>query len=565
MRAFPRPNHHGSLLVMTMTCCVLFVLFGEAVFAFPAAERAHRIPCKSISPSSVQRRHRCSASSGRRPYYFTTMTGLNLSGGVPPTRSNNDGGDKDGNKRNRNEKRRFGRKEGRRHASRSSTAGLGFGGVVRRGGNSTTTSSSAAAVMDPPEKARQKVYEEQFQEMTKRMAQLEGIVAKQSVEIRRLKEDYSSLQEAVHAFQQVIELLKAAGLQTDELPSTDEDTTRREIFGEAPSSVTDAADHAGAAILAGLLGGKQRMLIDVRDSELSRDADTLVQFIELAILPVAAGLEGLTSTRNRVKLVFPTVSQLLQYRKTMALAAPEVVALSTLGFDPVEERDNLVVIVAPQPDDEEGLQAMNDLLDPPNWKQDQRITQPLVVLNHHMVPVSGPAARFDVMYHLRLLSVQYMSGGRADAFFESYTDGDSDVDQSSNEKEKPDDAILEEAMRHAHEAGMSHGVTRAMVIRAYPKPWHVFVDISPSTDADFVVAATFDDEPTTEEVNQSIVECIEGSEREDEIVAQQMHQALDMQNEKLDMDMKGDGSSDDKDDDDDEEDEWYNLWTEDSI
>jgi hypothetical protein len=140
-----------------------------------------------------------------------------------------------------------------------------------------------------------------------------------------------------------------------------------EIFGRAPSSVIDAADAAGAAILAGMLGGKQRMLVDVRDAELSRDPETLVQFVELAILPVAAGLEGLRTTRNRVEIVFPTVSQLLQYRRTMALAAPEVVALSTLGFDPVEKQDQLVVLIAPSPDDEEGLAAMNELLCPHGW------------------------------------------------------------------------------------------------------------------------------------------------------------------------------------------------------
>jgi hypothetical protein len=91
----------------------------------------------------------------------------------------------------------------------------------------------------------------------------------------------------------------------------------------------------------------------VEESELSREPDSLVQFIELAILPIAAGLEGLPSIRNRVKIVFHKVSQLLEYRRTMALAAPEVVALSTLGFDPVKHRDKkLVVIVAPAPDDE---------------------------------------------------------------------------------------------------------------------------------------------------------------------------------------------------------------------
>jgi len=59
------------------------------------------------------------------------------------------------------------------------------------------------------------------------------------------------------------------------------------------------------------------------------------------------------------------------------------------------------------------------------------------------------------------------------------------------------------------------------------RPWHVFVDTSPDTDADFEVAATFDNEPTHEDVNYAIVECLEGSEREDELVAQQMQAALE--------------------------------------
>lgn len=53
------------------------------------------------------------------------------------------------------------------------------------------------------------------------------------------------------------------------------------------------------------------------------------------------------------------------------------------------------------------------------------------------------------------------------------------------------------------------------------------MDTSPDTDADFEVAATFDTEPTQEDVNYAIVECLEGSEREDELVAQQMQAALE--------------------------------------
>jgi hypothetical protein len=43
----------------------------------------------------------------------------------------------------------------------------------------------------------------------------------------------------------------------------------------------------------------------------------------------------------------------------------------------------------------------------------------------------------------------------------------------------------------------------------------------------FFFQQTFDAEPTQEDVNYAIVECLEGSEREDEIVAQQMQAALE--------------------------------------
>lgn len=373
-------------------------------------------------------------------------------------------------------------------------------------------------------------------QVLKRITQLERLVSKQEVEISHLRKECQELAKASKAFARIVELLRDAGLDAEnidpvEVPEAENSYKKKkskeaktemigpsgeptkfeyfedsEIFGSAPSSVIDAADTAGASILAALLAGKQRMLVDVRDAELSRDPETLVQFIELAVLPVAAGLEGLKSTRNRVKIVFPTVSQLLMYRRTMALAAPEVVALSTLGFDPIEKKDNLVVIVAPAPDDEEGLSAMNELLQPSNSTEKPVLRQPTVVLNHHMVPVSGPAAGYDVAYHLRLLSVQYMTDDETPEYYKKWEKGlkarakkkrkegeednqdsppdilyetSSDVeegispDEVITNDEAPtgeEDAALEAAMQHAHELGVSNqGVTRAMVIRAYPK------------------------------------------------------------------------------------------------
>jgi hypothetical protein len=499
--------------------------------------------------------------------------------------------------------------------------------------------------------------------MLQRLTQLENLVATQSLDIRRLQDECRDLTEAAVAFQRVVELLRQAGLDTNDGEDDEDDdvdklksgknkepmdslgnissstaggtgaavvSEYKDIFGTAPASVIEAADAAGIAILAGMLGGKQRLLVDVRDADLSRNPETLVQFIELAILPVAAGLEGLSKSmeRYRLKIIFPKVSQLLEYRKTMALSSPDVVALSTLGFEPVEPEDNLVVIIAPAPDDEEGLQAMNELLAPTSSMDDgnadddssfprrQPISQPVVVLNHYMVPISGPAADFEVAYHLRLLSVQYMSNANAADYFRQFgagegDDNDDNVDNGNVSEESPlysvensdtavdmdallgadidvpsteditsssstpddggadfkipEDEALEAAMKHAHEVGINQGMTRGMVIRAYPKPWHVFVDTSPDTDADFEVAATFEHEPTQEEVYMAVVECLEGSAREDELVAQQMQLALetgqlDRISEmlgSLGVDIFDEEDTDDDDDEDDDDDDIY--------
>jgi hypothetical protein len=348
-------------------------------------------------------------------------------------------------------------------------------------------------------------------DLMRRISRLEALVSKQEIEIYRLRKENEELKATSEALANIMQVLRDKSTRDSE--GANEATKKRAgadagskggvhqanrvvesfddtmIFGTAPATVNDAADAAGAAILAAMLGGKQRMLVDVRDAELSSDPETLVQFIELAILPVAAGLEGLKSTRNRVKIVFPKVSQLLEYRRTMALAAPEVVALSTLGFDPVERRDKLVVIVAPEPDDEEGLLAMKELLYPSDGSQS--IQQPVVILNYHMLPVPLPPEDFETAYHLRLLSVQYMTGEVANELLKAQiadddtskagetrplkgidtsqdtAPEDESMDEDADEASK--DEQLEAAMKHAREIGMNLGVTRAMVIRSYPR------------------------------------------------------------------------------------------------
>lgn len=338
-------------------------------------------------------------------------------------------------------------------------------------------------------------------DMIRRISRLEALVSKQEVEIYRLRKENEELKVTSEAFAEVVEMLRDASKNDSSKDSGGEngivdsqDIVKQVnrvvesfddsmIFGTAPASVNDAADAAGAAILAAMLGGKQRMLVDVRDAELSSDPETLVQFIELAILPIAAGLEGLKSTRNRVKIVFPKVSQLLEYRRTMALAAPEVVSLSTLGFDPVERRDKLVVIVAPEPDDEEGLAALRGLLYPSD--EADAIDHPVVILNYHMLPVQLPPEDFETAYHLRLLSVQYMTGEAANDLMDAQADveedhmdevrglevvgGADDTNDEDGTSEASKEELLEAAMKHAHQIGTNQGMTRAMVIRSYPR------------------------------------------------------------------------------------------------
>ena len=220
-----------------------------------------------------------------------------------------------------------------------------------------------------------------------------------------------------------------------------------------------------------------------------------------------------------------------------------------------------MVLIAPPPDDDEGLAFMNKLLNPDD--PSMRISQPIVVLNYHMFPIESLPSTFEIAYHLRLLSVSFMASGdvaetemtnplsrtqNSTAAIEqqnvkmkkmdvkSKLDNDS-PSSSANDAETTDhledDAELKAAMEHAadlaqnQDHGTHKGTTRAMVIRAYPRPWHIFVDLAPDEDVDFEVAATFDEEPSVEDVHTSIVECIEGSEIEEELVAQQMQAALE--------------------------------------
>ena len=93
----------------------------------------------------------------------------------------------------------------------------------------------------------------------------------------------------------------------------------------------------------------------------------------------------------------------------------------------------------------------------------------------------------------------------------------------------------------------------------------MFVDTSPDTDADYEVAAIFADEPSIDQVNNAIVECIEGSELEDELVAQQMQQAFESGQLDRVSELLASMGLDDLDDDDDDDDPYMKMFGEDTV
>jgi hypothetical protein len=325
----------------------------------------------------------------------------------------------------------------------------------------TTSNNSLKAFTSGPTKQHDDI---QSNNMTidglkKRVVQLETLASSQQSEMQKLRRELDEMAETlggiVNFVEQLQDFVQYDGSKSDETrklsfgSSSDTQpmfTEDHEIFGTAPTTIKDAADSAGQSILSAILAGKHRMLVDVRDAELTRDPSLLVEFIELAILPVAAGLQGLDQYTNRVKIVFPSVKDLVDYRKFMALTAPEVVSLSTLGFDPIEDKDNLIVIVAPPPDDVAGCNMMQQLLQSENPQQ--RIPRPVVVINHHMMPIDTGMGKFTVVYHLRLLSVQYMTGDIVPEYV-------SENEEEDGEQEKGEgDSALEAAMTHAREIGV---------------------------------------------------------------------------------------------------------------
>ena len=352
---------------------------------------------------------------------------------------------------------------------KENTVSKGKESKIRTSANNSLKQFSSGPPVKPKDKDDANSDNPTIEALTKRVIQLETLVSSQMSEMQKLRREMDQMASTMGDVVNFVDQLQSfvseesitsfddkkntpAIISSDKSqPLFDDDF---EIFGVAPTTIKDAADSAGQSILSAILAGKHRMLVDVRDAELTRDPALLVEFIELAVLPVAAGLQGLDAYTNRVKIVFPTVEELLGYRKYMALAAPEVVSLSTLGFDPVEEKDNLIVIIAPSPDDVAGCEMMQKLLERMSPNADKPLSRPVVIINHHMMPIdTGNIGKFTVVYHLRLLSVQYMTGDIVPEYVNE-KEGDEEEKDSDGLEKSEGDSALEAAMTHAREIGV---------------------------------------------------------------------------------------------------------------
>eukprot|EP00934_Nitzschia_sp_Nitz4_P002413 Nitzschia sp. Nitz4//scaffold33_size148984//91813//93410//NITZ4_002936-RA/size148984-snap-gene-0.9-mRNA-1//1//CDS//3329548451//2408//frame0 len=284
------------------------------------------------------------------------------------------------------------------------------------------------------------------------------------------------------------------------------------IFGNAPASVQQAGCDAGRAALGAMLMGNKRMLVDIRDPDLATDMELLLEVIEAVVKPLA---EGLRSSNHRVRIVFPQVTQLVRFRqKGMSKGGIDSSVLSRYS---TRERNKLLVVVAPRPDDTEKLQQMQRFI------ADHESDQSILLLNYHTEPVKQLPVDLEPVYHMQLFSLEPVPN-TTDEETEPMTGNSSQIIHSVNDSnidelnEDEIDAVVDQALERPH----APFATSALLVRSFPNPWHLFMDLTPSMGDCFEVVATFDTEPSEKDLDAAITECLEGSEREDAIVRQEM-------------------------------------------
>ena len=181
---------------------------------------------------------------------------------------------------------------------------------------------------------------------------------------------------------------------------------------DVPDDLYDAADSSGAALLAGMLCGHRRMLVDISDPSLEEmvqdgalvegSSDRLARFVELMCLPICAALEGLDGLeQNRVHIMFQSVRNLMAARNVMSIASDSKVGLGAMSVDStLAPCDAVLVLVAPSV--QEGGPDLQALL-----KAAENRT--IIVVNP-VFPRGTRAAVFELyepVYYLKGMSIAY--------------------------------------------------------------------------------------------------------------------------------------------------------------
>lgn len=260
------------------------------------------------------------------------------------------------------------------------------------------------------------------------------------------------------------------------------------IFDTSPTQLYgyESATAAGQAALEAMISGKKRMLIDVSDLELRSNLGTLIQYIDNTTTPLIETL-ATEPPPSRIKIVFPEVTHLREYKSRTITRASDRVQLCTLSKCSINpERDKLLVLVAPEPESVNELTELRNLiLSAANHNNNNGTMEiPILVLNYHSVPVAQLPDGFEKVYH-----IQYLTISREDIIVERRGPK---ISQEPNETRSKDDALISELFDDPDVVDNSDGVggehdeleailqrvdqeskrqpiTRAILMRVYPK------------------------------------------------------------------------------------------------
>eukprot|EP00903_Cladosiphon_okamuranus_P008823 g8450.t1 len=149
-----------------------------------------------------------------------------------------------------------------------------------------------------------------------------------------------------------------------------------------PKTNQDAADAAGAGVVAALMEGRRRLIVEVDDAQLRCNSpdfchEAMAEFVELLTLPLTTALENLKASRralsravhrlwrggpssrdqkyfdlrakqNRCKIVIQGGQHAAQVKEAMVLDVPDSLQVVSLEEGHVAETDRVVALVSPE-------------------------------------------------------------------------------------------------------------------------------------------------------------------------------------------------------------------------